>query len=145
MATAKKTAQEAFNEESEIKEVGRQFNFKDYQITTAPERKEVTIEETGDTFEISMKPLSWARRNQILSQSVKWTQDGSTSFDGDAYVRLCLREMLVDAPWGKTTETFLLSIDERLGTALEELVPKAFGSDDTTGGLDQVDNLKGGS
>ena len=34
--------------------------------------------------------------------------------------------MIIDAPWGKTTEAFLVTIDERLGTALESLVPKAF-------------------
>ena len=78
-----------------------------------------------------------------MSRSVKWGTDGETSFDGDAYVRMCLREMVVEAPWGKTTETFLLSIDERLGGALEDIVPKAFGEDaETQGGLDQVDNLK---
>ena len=34
--------------------------------------------------------------------------------------------MIVEAPWGKTSETFLISIDARLGTALEQLVPSAF-------------------
>ena len=40
--------------------------------------------------------------------------------------------MIIEAPWGKTTEAFLISIDERLGKALEELVPQAFGTDDLT-------------
>lgn len=141
MATAKKTVQDKFNEDAVKQTIGKEFNFKDYQINATPTKTEVVIEGTGDTFEVSLKPLSWARRNQILSKAVQWTTDGQTSFDGDTYVRMCLREMVVDAPWGKTTEVFLLSIDERLGTALENLVPKAFGSD-TTGGLDQVDNLK---
>ena len=34
--------------------------------------------------------------------------------------------MIVKAPWGTTTESFLVSIDERLGKALEGLVPSAF-------------------
>ena len=34
--------------------------------------------------------------------------------------------MILEAPWGRTTEAFLLSIDERLGSALEKLVPAAF-------------------
>ena len=38
--------------------------------------------------------------------------------------------MLIDAPWGRTTETFLVSIDSRLGGLLETLVPKAFDEDD---------------
>ena len=40
--------------------------------------------------------------------------------------------MIIEAPWGRTTEAFLISIDERLGTALESLVPKAFGANDLT-------------
>ena len=136
------TAQAEMNKSTAKKELGKQFDFKDYQISTTPDKQMVSIPDTGDEFEISIKPLSWARRNQILSKAVKWTTEGQTSFDGDLYVRLCLREMLVEAPWGKTTETFLLSIDERLGQALESIVPKAFGGDDAEGGLGQVDNLK---
>ena len=37
--------------------------------------------------------------------------------------------MIVDAPWGKTTESFLITIDERLGAGLESLVPQAFAGD----------------
>ena len=62
---------------------------------------------------------------------MKWQDNGQTAFDGDLYVRECLKEMIVEAPWGRTSESFLISIDERLGTALESLVPKAFGGDDS--------------
>ena len=48
--------------------------------------------------------------------------------------------MLVDAPWGRTTEAFLLTIDERLGAALEGLVPKAFASEDSV----DIDTVKKG-
>ena len=136
------TVQDVFNAEEQKAELGKAFNFKDYQISVQPTKQIVTIDDTGDTFEVGVKPLSWARRNQILSKSVRWTGDGETLFDGDAYVRLCLREMIVEAPWGRTTETFLLSIDERLGQALESLVPKAFGETTTEGGLGDIDNLK---
>ena len=52
--------------------------------------------------------------------------------------------MIVDAPWGRTTESLLLSFDERLGAALETLVPKAFGegSEDTIGTDNSVDTIK---
>ena len=43
------------------------------------------------------------------------------------FVRESLKEMIIDAPWGKTTEGFLMSIDSRLGLALENAVPNAFG------------------
>ena len=52
-----------------------------------------------------------------------------------------LKEMIIDAPWGRTTEAFLLTIDTRLGSALEEVVPKAFDNSDAT--VD-VDNVKKG-
>ena len=41
-------------------------------------------------------------------------------------MRECLKEMFVDAPWGRTTESFLISIDHRLGAVLKDVVPKAF-------------------
>ena len=111
------------------------FNFKKYTLSLEPEKRTLTVDDTGETFEVTIKPMSWAKRNQIISTSLKFGVDGATGFDGDIYVRNCLKEILVDAPWGRTTEAFLLTIDERLRTALERLVPKAFGGDDS----DEVD------
>ena len=71
-----------------------------------------------------------SKRNQLISKCLEWGQGGTTSFNGDTYVRECLKEMIVEAPWGRTTEAFLVSIDERLGGALESLVPKAFGTEE---------------
>ena len=102
------------------------FDVSKYQINKEPETITVSIEETGESFELKTQQLSWSKRNQLISQFMSWTANGDTSFDADAYVRACLREMIVDAPWGKPTETFLISIDARLGTALEQLVPSAF-------------------
>jgi len=110
-----------------------QFNFHKYTLSNQPEKRTLTVSETGEEFEVTIKPMSWAKRNQIISTSLKFGADGSTGFDGDTYVRNCLKEILVDAPWGRTTEAFLLTIDDRLGTALEVLVPKAFGGDDPDG------------
>ena len=113
------------------------FDVSKYQITDSSRVETVTIEETGDTFEVTIKPLSWARKNKLLSEHLKWDNEGNTAFQSAEYVRSCLREMIVDAPWGKTTESFLISIDSRLGNALEALVPKAFDSDE-----ESVDNIK---
>ena len=104
-----------------------------YTVGTNSKREKIVIEETGDEFEISVKPLSWAKRNQLISDHMNWDANGNTSFNASNYMRACLREMIVDAPWGKTTEGFLISIDERLGSALEKIVPQAFG---TEGGVD---------
>ena len=71
---------------------------------------------------------------------MQWTPDGENHFDGDMYVREALKEMIVEAPWGKTTEGFLMSIDARLGTALENTVPDAFA--DIKDNKEEKNNLK---
>ena len=106
------------------------FDLAKYTVSSQPIKETVTIPETGDSFEVTVKTLSWSKRNQILADSIQWKTDGNTSFNSDAYSRACLKEVLIDAPWGRTTEAFLISIDSRLGTALEALVPKAFGQGD---------------
>ena len=117
---------------SKAKDISTSFDVSKYTVSTEPTTETITIEGTGDTFDVSIKPLTWAKRNQLISRHLNWDADGNTSFSGDEYVRACLKEMIIEAPWGKTTEAFLISIDERLGKALEELVPQAFGTDDLT-------------
>jgi len=114
------------------------FDFNKYKVANKTEVKTLSIEDAE--FNVTVKPLSWSRRNQILSKAMAWDSDGGTKFDGDVYVRECLKEMIIDAPWGKTSELFLISIDERLGSVLEQLVPQAFG----TNTLEDVDTLKDG-
>ena len=111
---------------------GTSFDVSKYTINRDPEVQTIVIEETGDSFEVTIASLSWAKRNQLISQFLSWDSDGNTAFKADGYVRACLTEMIIDAPWGKTTESFLISIDHRLGRELEQLVPEAF----EQGGLD---------
>ena len=115
------------SQESKAKE----FDLSKYQVQSSSQQMTITIAETGDELEISVKQLSWSKRNQLISKCLKFGQSGQTSFDGDLYVRECLKEMIIEAPWGRTTEAFLVSIDERLGTALETLVPTAFGGENS--------------
>jgi len=100
------------------------FDLAKYQIKSDPSEVTVDIPETGDSFNVTVKPLSWSKQNQLLSNSVVIGKNGVTSFDGDAYVKAYLKEYIVKAPWGPTNEAFLVSIDSRLGKALENLVPK---------------------
>ena len=99
------------------------FDYSKYQISTSAEEKILTIEETQETFTLRIRPMSWSRRNQLMSKHMNWQGDEKTGFDGDGFVRAYLRDIIVEAPWGRTTESFLLSIDARLGAALETLVP----------------------
>ena len=105
------------------------FDLNKYKISAEAKKITVTIDDTGDEFDISVRQLSWSKRNQLISKCLVWGSTGTASFDGDLYVRESLKEMIVDAPWGRTTEAFLITIDERLGSALEAIVPKAFGGD----------------
>lgn len=105
------------------------FDLNKYKISAEAKKITVTIDDTGDEFDISVRQLSWSKRNQLISKCLVWGSTGTASFDGDLYVRESLKEMIVDAPWGRTTEAFLITIDERLGAALEAIVPKAFNSD----------------
>ena len=118
------------------KVTAQNFDLSKYQIETSTKKVLVKIEETGEEFEVTVKQLSWSKRNQLISKSLQFTSSGSTTFSADVYVRECLKEMIIEAPWGNTTESFLLQIDNRLGSALEELVPTAF--DDVSGAADTI-------
>jgi len=96
--------------------------------------------EDGEVIELPLKlrGLPWSLKNQKISLSVKWDDGGQTSFDGDFYIRECLKWMIVEAPWGETTDSFLGQCGPELGTALENLVPKAFVDNSTV----TMDNIK---
>ena len=98
------------------------------KYTLGNQTREVTLHvgEDRDELSLTIKDMSWSRRNRIMSDCLTWDQTGNTNFDGDAYVRLCLKEMIKQAPWGNTTEAFLIRITDELGQALETLVPRAF-------------------
>jgi hypothetical protein len=104
------------------------FDVSNYQIGADKiEEREITIPETGDSFKIKVREMSWSRRTKLMTECVKWVSDADTQFDADAFMRASLREIIVEAPWGRTTEAFLLSIDGRLGAQLEKLVSMSSG------------------
>tara|TARA_B100001750_G_C15181444_1_gene434259 strand:+ start:117 stop:515 length:399 start_codon:yes stop_codon:yes gene_type:complete len=118
------------------------FDFNNYVIGRETESRTLTIPDTGEFFDVTVKPLSWAKRNQFISRNLQLGTDGSSGFNADGYVRDCLKEMITEAPWGRTTEAFLLSIDDRLGGALETLVPKAFNDADSDDSVSEIDEVK---
>ena len=119
-------------------ENSQKFNFEKYQVKTGTKKQTLIIEETGDEFEVTVKQLSWVKRNQLVSKCLRVGSKGEQSFDGDLYIKECLKEMIVEAPWGPTSESFLISIDERLGKALESLVPNAFGGNEGGAGPEEI-------
>ena len=64
--------------------------------------------------------------NLVKNYNVVFVKDITRSWFNNIdvnYVKSYLKEFILEAPWGKTTEAFLTTIDARLGKALESLVP----------------------
>jgi|TARA_B100001964_G_scaffold238299_1_gene303572 hypothetical protein len=102
------------------KPVTKSFDLKKYQVSDKAITKVVDV---GDeSFEVRVKELSWFKRNEIMSKCMVLKPDADSTFDGALYVREVLKQIVVEAPWGVTNDLFLLSIDTRLGQALETLV-----------------------
>ena len=86
------------------------FDLAKYQIGNDPRKVTVKIPETGDSFEVTVKNLSWSRQNRLLSNSVTIGKDGSTAFDGDAYVKSYLKEFILEALWSASSkEAFMIA------------------------------------
>lgn len=89
-------------------------------------KKTITIPFEGREFNIVVKPMTWARKNKILSDCFSFDSKGTMKFSTDKYMKTMLSEMIVEAPWGETNEVFLNRIKPEFGAKLEALVPKAF-------------------
>ena len=129
-------------EEEEITSNSNNFDVNKYTIGNSLEEITLLVGPDEDELQITVKDISWSKRNQIMSKCLAWDNAGNTSFDGDAYVRLCLKEIIHEAPWGNTTEAFLIRINDYLGQALEQLVPRAFADDSNLS--DEINSVKKG-
>jgi len=79
------------------------------------------------TLPLTVQQMPWSLRRRTSSLAIAWDNQGGTHFDHDFYIKECLKYMIIRAPWGATTDSFLLQIGDELGDALEKLVPTAFG------------------
>ena len=107
----------------------KSFDISKYKVN-ATDREVVEVEVGDDKFKVEIKPLTWFRKNQLVTECMTFSPTGETKFDGSRYVKEVLKEIVTDAPWGKTTDAFLQSINSELGQALEAVVPKAFIGDE---------------
>ena len=103
----------------------KSFDISKYKVN-ATDREVVDVEVGEDKFKVEIKPLTWFRKNQLITQSMTFSANGETKFEASKYIKEVLKEIITDAPWGKTTDAFLGSINAELGSALEGIVPKAF-------------------
>ena len=100
------------------------FNIDKYKIKE--ENQTYTIKFKDDEFDVVVKPMSWQLKNELIANCMKFDSQGTSSFDSGNYIKEVLKAIIIDAPWGKTTDEFLNSINSDLGSALEKLVPSAF-------------------
>ena len=64
----------------------KQFDISRYQIATTTSKKTVVVEGTKDSFEVTVKQLSWSKRNQLVSKCLQLGSDGTNTFNGDLYI-----------------------------------------------------------
>ena len=94
-------------------------------FTVEPKEIEISFEDATVTLKI--KQITWSKKNQILSKCFSYQTDGSIQFNFDRYMKDCLCEMIIEAPWGETNHLFLSRIKPEFGAQLEKLVPKPLG------------------
>ena len=132
---------QVLEEEEEIVSNSK-FDINKYTIGNTLKEVTLLVGPDEDELTITTKDISCSKRNHIMSKFLSWDNAGNTAFDGDAYVRLCLKEIITEAPWGNTTEAFLIRINDDLGQALESLVPRAFADDSNLS--DEINSVKKG-
>ena len=113
------------------------MGYEKYLVSREPKDIELQVED--EIIKIKARGIPWSLKNQFISQATSWDSDGKTHFDADLYVRSCLKHMIVEAPWGQTTDVFLSTIgDGPLGAALESIIPTAFGTDKKSPSAEQI-------
>jgi acetamidase/formamidase len=104
------------------------FDWTKYQIKSETRPVTIQVGEDGDELTLGIRDLGYVQKNKLVSSCYTYA-GGTVGFDMDTYMRETLKTMIVDAPWGATNDVFLMSINQDLGKALEELIPSAFDSD----------------
>lgn len=104
------------------------MGFETDKYLVSRENKEVVLDLDGEEIRIKVRNIPWSKKNELISRNLTWNSSGTASFDADGYLRETLKYMIVEAPWGQTTDTFLSQVGDKLGAALEALAPKAFSS-----------------
>ncbi len=107
------------------------MSYEKYMLTREVEKVTLDLpyEEDEEKIEVSIRPLSWSKKNSLVSQCTNYTSDGKVAFDGQRYINEVLKYIITEAPWGPTNDIFLAKVNLSLGGALEQLVPSATDSD----------------
>ena len=107
------------------------FDWTKYQIKTDVRQITIKVGDDEDELTLGIKDLGYVAKNKLVSSCYTYV-GGTVGFDMDTYMRETLKTMIIEAPWGATNDMFLMSIDQHLGKALEEIIPSAFEAGDST-------------
>ena len=109
------------------------FDLSRYQVGREPREHIISVE--GEPLKLMIRDLPWSLKNQKKSLAARYDSEGKGWYDHDFYNKECLKYIIVEAPWGKTDELFLLSLRSGtpLITELEKLVPPAIEDEMATG------------
>jgi hypothetical protein len=106
------------------------FDWTKYQIKSDVRQITIKVGDDEDELTLGVKDLGYVAKNKLVSSCYTYA-GGTVGFDMDTYMRETLKTMIVEAPWGATNDMFLMSIDQHLGKALEEIIPSAFEAGDS--------------
>ena len=105
------------------------FDISNYQVELAPKPVTLTMPD-GAKLELKVQELTWKQRNKHLISSTTINSAGAGMFDGPEFAVRCIMDMVVEAPWGATNESFMTRINSELGDVLATIVPMPQQEDD---------------
>ena len=80
-----------------------------------------------DEIDIMVRDLGWSKKNEIVSKSfILDIKTNTQQFNGDNYLKECIKYMIPDGPWGTTNDIFLTQLEDGPGAALASIIPSAF-------------------
>ena len=86
------------------------------------QEREVIIHHKKKEYTITIRDITWAEKNKIISNCLKYNKTGEPSFDLAKYNTEMLLKILVKAPF-PINEMELMKLDSNVGRQLEKLIP----------------------
>ena len=87
--------------------------------------EEFVIAYKGKEYKFKKKELSWAKVNEIVTESTEITTKGTMRFNLGTYYEKCLQAMLVETPWPENeTVVMLKRLGIGFGSLLEAHAPR---------------------
>lgn len=87
-------------------------------------QKPLVDEDTGEVYVLTLKDVSWPKKNDIFTNSLKRTADGDGKLDFAHYYREVAKEMIVEVdPQPENLTIWLQGLTADFGSQLEDDLP----------------------